>query len=532
MRAVRISPPLLAVAALGVLLRAVPLLMPGGLTGLQEYDDGVYYAASVALLHGQLPYAHQAFLQPPGIVLLLLPFAAFGTVAGPATGMAAARLAELMAAGVNTLLVASLAYRAGLADLGQRSPAGASSGPDREGYGRVAALLAASTYAVAGAAVVAAHTVLLEPILTLFVLLAARHLLPRTGGVTTRGVGAAGLLLAGGTAVKLWGLLALVAAACLLLMAGGFRPAFRLIFAYAGALVALLLPFAIAAPRGMVRDLVTAQLSRPQSGVVGVPARLSAITGWSGLRAVLPVLPAAGGWLAGLLLAAFLVHGALSQLPTVRLFGLQGALFLVAFLLAGSYFIHYGEVLVPSVAILLGLLAVRVGKAHSSDRRLPRAAVATALAGMLVLSAGFDAVSDSTGQPDVAELVARVVPPNACLFSDAPSATIAAGRLWNAGCPDVVDPRGTALVLADGHPPNDLYPAGFQHLRDWQVAARSRLAAATYALLLGAPESHVEWDAGTRAYFIAHYVRRAALGGPWRVELWQRVDRAYGPRSY
>lgn len=334
MRTVRIWPPLLAVTALGVLLRAVPLLMPGGLTGLQEYDDGVHYAASVALLHGQLPYAHQAFLQPPGIALLLLPFAAFGTVAGAATGMAAARLAELMVAGVNTLLVSSLAYRAVRAELERRPRAGAPSGPEGERYGRVAALLAASTYAIAGASVVAAHTVLLEPILTLFVLLAARYLLPRTGGVTTRDVGAAGLLLAGGTAVKLWGVLALAAAAGLLLLGGGLRPAFRLIFTYAGALVALLLPFAIAAPRSMVRDLVAVQLSRPQSGVVGVGARLSAITGWSGLRAALPVLPAAGGWLAGLLLAALLVHGAFSQLPAARLFGLQGTLFLVAFLLA------------------------------------------------------------------------------------------------------------------------------------------------------------------------------------------------------
>lgn len=230
-------------------------------------------------------------------------------------------------------------------------------------------------------------------------------------------------------------MLALAAAAGLLLLGGGLRPAFRLISAYAGALVALLLPFAIAAPRSMVRDLVAVQLSRPQSGVVGVGARLSAITGWSGLRAALPVLPAAGGWLAGLLLAALLVHGAFSQLPAARLFGLQGTLFLVAFLLASPYYTHYGEVLVPSVAILLGLLAVRVGKAHSCDHRLSRAAVATALAGTLVLSAGFDTVAESTGQPDVADFVARVVPPNACLFSDAPSATIAAGRLLECRLP-------------------------------------------------------------------------------------------------
>lgn len=63
----------------------------------------------------------------------------------------------------------------------------------------------------------------------------------------------------------------------------------------------------------------------------------------------------------------------------------------------------------------------------------------------------------------------------------------------------------------------------FSACRTGQIAVLSRLAAATYALLLGPPERHLEWDTGTRAYFTTHFVRRGALGGPWRVNLWQRV---------
>ena len=43
--------------------------------GLGNYDDGVYYSAATALVHGQLPYRDFLLLQPPGIAVLLAPFA-------------------------------------------------------------------------------------------------------------------------------------------------------------------------------------------------------------------------------------------------------------------------------------------------------------------------------------------------------------------------------------------------------------------------------------------------------------------------
>ena len=544
MRSVRASPLVLVVTAAGLLLRAAPLLVPGGLTGLQEYDDGVHYAASAALLHGHWPYAGEVFLQPPGIVLLLLPFAALGALTTDPVGLAAARIGVLVVAGVNTLLVASIAQTAVHGDVAGRSaggarglgeegePAGAErtplstptstrtpAAPDL-GHRRaeLAAVLAAGAYAVGAAAVVAAHTVLLEPVLTLFVLLGARRLLSAGPAPSPGALTAAGVLFAAGTAVKLWGVLALVAAVGLLLVERRARSALRLTGAYAVALIVLLAPFAVAAPGGMAGDLVLAQLTRPPSGVTGVPARLSAITGWAGLQAQLPALPVAGGWLSGALLLVLLLSGVRSPLRGARLFGLQGVLYLGAFLLAGPYYLHYGEVLVPAAAILLGCWAARA----RAQRWKP--ALAAALAGLAVLSAGGRSVTGTSGQPDLAALVGHVVPPTACVYADGPSLAIAANRLpAGRGCPDLIDPRGVALVLAEGHPAPDLYRGGFTRVLGWQSAVRARLGAASYALLLGPPAAHVEWDAATRAYFRAHFRRLTPAAGPWRVEVWQRV---------
>jgi len=46
---------------------------PGWLTGVTEYDDGPYFGSAVRLVHGVLPYRDYAFVQPPGIAVLMSP---------------------------------------------------------------------------------------------------------------------------------------------------------------------------------------------------------------------------------------------------------------------------------------------------------------------------------------------------------------------------------------------------------------------------------------------------------------------------
>src|SRR5260370_22501773 len=66
---------MLAATLLALVIRLYTLTRPGYLTGVTEYDDGVYLGASVRLLQGALPYHDFAFVQPPGILLLMTPVA-------------------------------------------------------------------------------------------------------------------------------------------------------------------------------------------------------------------------------------------------------------------------------------------------------------------------------------------------------------------------------------------------------------------------------------------------------------------------
>ena len=55
-----------AVAVAAFLFRLVPVLRGGGLVGMGNYDDGVYYASATGLVHGLLSYRDFLLLHPPG----------------------------------------------------------------------------------------------------------------------------------------------------------------------------------------------------------------------------------------------------------------------------------------------------------------------------------------------------------------------------------------------------------------------------------------------------------------------------------
>ncbi len=98
---------------LAFVLRLLPVLNGGGLYGLNDYDDGVYFGAAVALVHGSIPYRDFLLLHPPGILYVLAPFAALGNLVGDATAFAAARLAFMLLGAANAGLVALVAGRIG-----------------------------------------------------------------------------------------------------------------------------------------------------------------------------------------------------------------------------------------------------------------------------------------------------------------------------------------------------------------------------------------------------------------------------------
>ena len=145
------SPPglvMLAATGLALAVRLYLLGRPGYLTGITEYDDGVYLGGAISLLAGTVPYHDFAFVQPPGILLLMAPAAVVAKVSAPAIAMAAARL----------LTAAASAACVGLAGALVRH------------RGTVATLVACGVLALYPDDIMSAHTLLLEPWMNLLVL--------------------------------------------------------------------------------------------------------------------------------------------------------------------------------------------------------------------------------------------------------------------------------------------------------------------------------------------------------------------------
>ena len=127
------------------------LATPSGLYGVTEYDDAVYFTSALRLTTGALAYRDFVFVQPPGIAVLFAPLAGLAHVIGTREAMALARIVTGVVAGVNTLLVVLLLRHLGPA----------------------AALVGGLALVLFPPAFAADHTLMLEPYLVLFCLLAA-----------------------------------------------------------------------------------------------------------------------------------------------------------------------------------------------------------------------------------------------------------------------------------------------------------------------------------------------------------------------
>ena len=253
---------LLAVAVGGVafLARLVPVLRTGGLDGIGQYDAAVYFGSAVGLVHGQLPYRDFLLLHPPGSTLALTPFAALGLVIGDNLAWSTARVAMMALGSLTAVLVAVVLRPLGL----------------------VPVLLGGLCYAVFLPAVAIETTTRLEPLAACclaaaLVLLGVDH--PRT---TLRPwtVALAGGLLGYAATVKIWGALPLVVVALYLLIVAGLRRAALFSAGAAAAGVAVCLPFLLAAPNQMWRQVVLSQFGREEA-TRSNRERLADITGLS-----------------------------------------------------------------------------------------------------------------------------------------------------------------------------------------------------------------------------------------------------------
>ncbi len=479
------------------------LSLPGRLTGITEYDDGVYLGAAIRLVSGAMPYRDFVFVQPPGIVVLTSPVALLGRAFGSVDALAVARVVTALVAGLDAGLVAWLVRR----------------------RGRVAMAIAGCALAAFPLAVTADHTVMLGPYVVLFVL-AGSVVAFGAEEPSIRRLALAGALFGAGGAVKLWAVFPFVAlCACSLP-----RVRSRVLPLVAGAAAGfclLCVPFAVLAPRAFVHEVLVDQLGRTASVTngAGAGARLAAIAGLGTVRA-LPASPGlAEGLLGGLglLLAVAYAFGRAAWRRVDSYVVLAALVSMAGLLAAPEFYPHYAYFTAPLLAASLAVavpgtlsgLGRLLGLAR--DSRVARVAGALALCGAGVLLAALlaaDVSYDETFLPatvraasgailDPGAAIARVIPPGACVVFDQPILAIEADRFSSArpGCPQLVDPYGMWLADAGGlsPPAPPPYPAAF--VATW----RSYLAAADYCVLSSPGSTYLPWDTSLTRWFDAHY---------------------------
>jgi hypothetical protein len=347
---------MLGVAALAFFVRVHLLIQTGGLDGTDGYDDGVYYAAADALVHGRLPYRDFLLLQPPGTTVALAPFAWFGSITHDPYGVVAARLSFIGIGAVNACLAMAIARR----------------------FGLVAAALAGIGYAVYFPAAYTERSTLLEPLGTCGLLVAV--LLAERAWRSPQ----VGMMLAGAAAGVSIGMRIWYVVPVALIAAFHWRSAVRFLAGVAIAGSAIYLPFLIASPTNMVRQVVLDQLGRPRDTAHSPFKRASTYLGatdlhlnepWSALLSMNKVGLA-------LLLGVIVCAAAALTVRGARMFPVIGAAAGVVLLVSPSFFLHYAALSAPWVVLTVAVGVSRLLRALRSRRA--RAVIAMALLAALV----------------------------------------------------------------------------------------------------------------------------------------------------
>ncbi len=502
-------------------LRLYQLTRPGFLLSVTEYDDGPYFGSAVRLVNGALPYKDFLIVQPPGITYLMLPSALLSKVTGTAWGMASGRILTAAASAAGTALAGMLVRHRGL----------------------LAVMITCAISALYPDSLRAAHTVLVEAWLVLFCLLGLLALFEQDKLTSSkRRLAWGGLAFGLAGVVEIWAIAPVLVLGVLLLpwrggVQGG-RPARAVqsrrlarfaIFAAIG-FVLPILPFAVLAPKGLYRGLVTAQIGS-RAGAVPVPVwyRLQQMTGLvqvtlshamiAAVTLVIVLVVAAG------LIVPMLRSGKL-RVPALDLFAAGASLAVVVmFLVPSQFHYHFSAFLTPFLAVSVGLAVASVIAAVTPAEAGAAAGIGTwrGLTGMLavlVAAVGLVATVDLARWEQTApfpvvppaqlKVIDKIVPAGACMVTDDASVTLMANRFVSSvpGCPLLVDSIGTDYGYANGRDP----ATGAAKFPALVAIWHNSFAHAQYVWLSGREAHRMPWTAALHAFFnarftpVVHYV--------------------------
>jgi hypothetical protein len=490
-----------AATLLALGLRVYVLLRPGLLL-VTQYDDGPYFGSAVRLVHGVLPYRDYAFVQPPGITLLMAPAAALTYLTGTAWGLVLGRILTVLAGTAAVLLAGLLVRHRGL----------------------LAVALTCGIMAVYPPAAAASHTVLLEPWLVLACLAGAVLAFDgdRLTSKTSR-LAWAGVLFGFGGAVKAWAIAPVVV--LLVLCLPSLRRAGTFAAGVAAGFFVPSLPFAIVVPRQFYDSVIVAQLAR-------IGPRIPV---WTRVHDMLGLLPGQAWPHAGLLGMALAVAAvavacqaaaclvARRPPPALDWWAMITAAVLVAmFLWPPFYASHYVAFLGPFLALSLALPIARLASSlrpaagwAGAARRGPLAVGLTCLALMAIMILEGQPGSGLLPRSVPVAAIKRVIPPGACVVTDSASYLLLANRFISdvPRCSQMVDSLGTDLALSGGRRPSTGAPSVPAVQAAWRYAFRH----AQYVVLtyLGAlprcarsphPCGRIAWTPQLVAYFTSNFL--------------------------
>ena len=505
---------MLLATALAVAIRLFTLSRSGYLIGITEYDDGVYLGAALRMTEGAMPYKDFAFIQPPGILLLMTPVALIAKLTTTVKALALARLLTALASAACIPLAGNLVrYR-----------------------GTVVTLVTCGVLAIYPADVATAHTLMLEPWMNLFCLLGINAAFRRSHLARPGHLAWAGLALGFAGAIKFWAAApaAVLLACCVAVRQDRARRVRDYLLGLAAGFVIPIAPFLTAAPLTFLRGTITDQAVRTGSSVpIGV--RLANLTGLIdildtkggiSLNAGAHSMFAAGasasltgssgvGWLpaaATVALVAVIAVGyawqsrRLTQLEWLSL--VTTVLAAAAVLGYSAFFYHYADFLAPWLALTLGgaagALARRPGRPGRPALRTVLPIVASAA---ILLVAALQIRETFPLQQSSGQAMAHLIPTGSCVVTDEASLTIAADRFADLppGCPDIVDSLAATLVLSNGVS----VQGGADHMPRVVAAWKAWLDKADYVWLSPGHGSarRIPWTPGLSAWFHATFAK-------------------------
>jgi alpha-1,2-mannosyltransferase len=480
---------------LALCLRLFQLSRPGYLLGVTEYDDGALFGNAVRLVSGAVPYRDFAVVQPPGSIVVMAPVALVAKVTGTAWGLGVARLLTVAA---DTACVALLGLLV-------------------RHRGALAAGVACGVYAVYRDALVASHTLLLEPWLNLFCLIGALLVFDGDRMAGNRRLAWGGVAFGFAVAVKLWAVIPLVIVG--VLVARRPRRVAVLAAGAAAGLIVPVLPFLAAAPGRLITDTITSQATKTDR--LGLVTRLTLLGRWQRLKdlaglAIFHAFPARGGAfvLLTLVVAVLAVYMmacvTVGRLPApLDWYALIGVLaVMILFLWPQLYYPHYGAFEGPFLALALAL-PIGLLRPQRSSTHLVAAVAIGMTAAVLAAAAGLWQVGQMTRlkplvAPSTIATADRLIPPGSCVVTNEASLTIVANRFVSnvPGCPSVVDSYGSFLAMTDGWTLGASPPVIRAAVRTWETW----LARADYLWIHPAGiGDQLPWTPAFYSYIVSHF---------------------------